>query len=243
MRRNFKNGNGQSSLIILLLSICVVAIVVVFFSAITQQRSKDTLPNIMPIRPNPPEVRPEPLEPAEIVNNFKTAPLPERYNWTQQQLQLPVKDDDLDYYISYDNRYKQYVETEGVEVRNFDFSGELYKTTVTGLDDVSLEESYNVFTEAYLNSLLGLGWKYGLRYEDYYITGLSADGVIGKVRGVVKKEGDKISTVIIAASYKGLVSEPVGGGVSIECPCDVTLKVFVGEPVSIGLISAADYLE
>jgi len=236
-RRKLIGNSGQTSLLlIILLSVCVVAIVVFFFFALRQR-----VPNVIltePIRPNPPEVRPEPLEPAEIFNNFETIPLTEKYNW----IRTSTADDTLDYYISYDDRYKKYVETERVEVRNLDFNGSLYKTLLTGLDEVSLEEAYNVFTESYLNGLLSLGWKYSLNYKDYYIAGLSADGVTGKLRGVVKKEGDEISTVIVVADYKGLVSE-LPEGVSVKCPCEVTLKVFVGDPVNIELITAAGFAE
>ena len=228
---------GQSSLVILILSVCVIAIVMVFFVALRDRVPNSNVP-VQPV-PNPVEVPPKPVESFEIINNFETPPLTDSYNWEQ----ISAADDDLDYYIWYDNRYKQYVETEGVEVKNLDFNGRLYKTVLAGLNDASLEGAYNIFTESYLNNLKMLGWIESLNYKSHYITGLNADGVTGKVRGVVKKEGDMISTVIVAASFEGTVRESPEEGISVDCPCNAVLKVFIGDPVSIELITTANFVE
>ena len=225
---------GQSSLVILFLIVCVISIVAVFFVVL-----RDRVPNFRepappnPIAPNPIEVPPVLPDSTEIINNFETPPLTEKYNWEQAY----AAEDDFDFYIWYDNRYKRNSRTGEGEVQQLEFNGRLNKISLSKLDKTSLFEGYNVFVETYINELKKLGWEENTSYGDYFIMGINADGINAKVRGLVKKEEEYISTVVVAANYESNFSESPEDGIVVNCPCDLTLKVFMGDPLNLDLLS------
>jgi hypothetical protein len=78
-------------------------------------------------------------------------------------------------------------------------------------------------------------WFPQIQYKNFQIDGMAADGPNGSDWGLVKLDGNKLSTVIFAdhTTFNGPVEEKNGEEPEENCPCEYEYRVFLGDPVDI----------
>lgn len=160
--------------------------------------------------------------------NWRLPSLPDAFNWVESEANQQDIENNK---ILFDDRFGK-SSVENIVNGQILAPGKIYSVKLADKD--SNYKDAGPVTENLLNKTLeGSGWSSSTRVGNHVVYGMAASGIQGSVTGYVRVEGDLVRTVVLSYFYEGDWVTSENEPSYLQCPCSVTMTVFISDPVNL----------